>query len=77
MELPITPQKFHLPILVELDEDGVFIVSCPVFKGRYSYGATTDEALENIKEAIELCLEEDKPSQMNRFVGFREMEFMA
>jgi predicted RNase H-like HicB family nuclease len=77
MELPITPQKFHLPILVELDEDGVFIVSCPVFKGCHSYGATIDEALENIKEAIELCLEEDKPSQMNRFVGFREMEFMA
>ncbi|MEY3442356.1 MAG: hypothetical protein RLZZ519_637 [Bacteroidota bacterium] len=48
-----------------------------MFKGCHSYGATIDEALENIKEVIELCLEEDKPSQLNRFVGFREMEFSA
>ena len=55
MELPNIPQKLALPILVELDEDGVFIVSCPMFKGCHSYGATIDEALDNIKEVIELC----------------------
>ena len=54
MELPNIPQKLALPILVELDEDGVFIVSCPMFKGCHSYGATIDEALDNIKEVIEL-----------------------
>jgi predicted RNase H-like HicB family nuclease len=59
MELPNIPQKLPLPILVELDEDGVFIVSCPMFKGCHSYGATIDEALENIKEVIELCREEN------------------
>ncbi len=55
MELPNIPQKLPLPFLVELDEDGVFIVSCPMFKGCHSYGATIDEALDNIKEVIELC----------------------
>ncbi|HAH23348.1 MAG TPA: HicB family protein [Prolixibacteraceae bacterium] len=66
----------HLPILIEQDEDNVFIVSCPVFKGCHSYGNTIDEALENIKEVIDICLEEekDKVSEINRFVGFREMQ---
>lgn len=64
--------------MVEQDEDDIYIVSCPVFKGSHSYGKTIDQALENIKEVIEICLEEEKekrPTGMNRFVGFREMEF--
>ena len=66
----------HLPILVEQDEDNVYIVSCPVFRSCHSYGKTIDEALENIKEVIDICLEEekDKVSEINRFIGFREMQ---
>ncbi len=66
----------HLPILIEQDEDNFYIVSCPVFKGCHSYGATIDEALSNIKEVIDICIEEEKEKapQINRFVGFREMQ---
>jgi predicted RNase H-like HicB family nuclease len=66
----------HLPILVEQDEDDFYIVSCPVFKGCHSYGATIEEALVNIKEVIDMCIEEEKEkaSEINRFVGFREMQ---
>jgi predicted RNase H-like HicB family nuclease len=66
----------HLPILVEQDEDNVYIVSCPVFKGCHSYGKTIDEALANIKEVIDICMDEEKEkvSEINRFVGFREMQ---
>ena len=68
----------HLPIIVETDEDGVFIVSCPVFKGCHSYGKTIDEAIENIKEVIEMCLEdEDQSENLNRFIGFRELQISA
>jgi len=65
----------HLPILVEQDEDDFYIVSCPVFKGCHSYGSTIDEALNNIKEVIDICIEEEKEnaSEINRFIGFREM----
>jgi predicted RNase H-like HicB family nuclease len=52
--------KVHLPILIETDEDGIYIVSCPSFKGCHSYGKTIEEALKNIKEAIELCIEDFK-----------------
>ena len=67
-------KNIHLPIVIEIDEDGFYIVSCPSFKGCHTYGKTVDEALENIREVIDLCLTEQKPDQANKFVGFREME---
>ncbi len=67
-------QKVHFPILIEQDENGVYIVSCPTFKGCHSYGKTVDEAMKNIYEVIEMCLEEEKPDASNHFVGFREIE---
>ena len=67
-------EKLHLPIIIEMDEDGYYIVSCPLFKGCHSYGKTIDEALQNIKEVIEMCLEETKLEELNKFIGFRELE---
>jgi len=66
----------HLPIVIEQDEDNIYIVSCPVFKGCHSYGATIEEALENIREVIDMCMEEEKEKtgQTNRFIGFREIQ---
>lgn len=43
-------------VILEPDEDG-FHVFCPALKGCHSWGATREEALENIAEAIELWLE--------------------
>jgi predicted RNase H-like HicB family nuclease len=68
----------NLPIVVEQDEDGFYIVSCPIYKGCHSYGKTIDEALDNIHEVIEMCIDEDNQKQgitTNRFIGFREMQF--
>jgi predicted RNase H-like HicB family nuclease len=67
-------EKLHLPILIETDEDGLYIVSCPLFKGCHSWGETIDEAMKNISEVIEMCLEETKIENLNTFVGFRELE---
>jgi predicted RNase H-like HicB family nuclease len=44
-------------VTVETDEDGVWIVECPVIPGCVSQGKTKEDALENIKDAIDLCLE--------------------
>jgi predicted RNase H-like HicB family nuclease len=43
-------------VIVEKDEHG-FYVSCPELKGCQSQGATLEEAIANIKEAIERYLE--------------------
>ena len=49
-----------MPLFVEKDEDGFYVVECPVFEGCYSQGNTLDEALKNIREVISLILEEKK-----------------
>ena len=70
-------KKIHLPIIVEMDEDKYYIVSCPLFKGCHSYGENIDEALENIKEVIDMCLEETNVEELNKFVGMRELEVIS
>lgn len=44
-------------VVLEIDEDGVWIAECPAIPGCVSQGETKDEAITNIKEAIALCLE--------------------
>ena len=50
-------RKYKFRIFIEQDEDGVYIAECPALKGCYSQGATIEEALENIKDAIRLHIE--------------------
>ena len=45
------------PTVIYQDEDGMWIVECPAIPGCVSQGQTRDEAMENIKEAVALCLE--------------------
>jgi predicted RNase H-like HicB family nuclease len=42
-----------------LPEDGYYVGEVPQSKGCYSQGETIDELMANIKEVIELCLEEE------------------
>ena len=64
----------HFPIIIEQDEDGVYIVECPLFQGCRSYGETIDEAIENIKEAITVCMEEEQEDISTTFIGVRDLE---
>jgi predicted RNase H-like HicB family nuclease len=40
-------------VLIETDEDGMFVAECPALPGCISEGNTREEAIANIKEAIE------------------------
>lgn len=51
-------KTYDFKVILEPDESGGYVVSCPSLPGCYSQGETIDEALENIKEAIALCLED-------------------
>ena len=46
-----------LPVVLLPGEDGWLVAECPVLPGCISQGRTREEALANIREAIELCLE--------------------
>lgn len=62
----------RFPIFVEKDESGFYVVECPVFNGCFTQGKTIDEALKNIREVIELCLEEKENQQMIKTYNPRE-----
>ena len=64
-------KKYTLPVVIEKDEDGYFAM-CPALEGCYSHGDTYEEALENIKDAIRLVLQdmeeyEELVSDINSF----------
>ena len=44
-------------VTIETDEDGLFVASCPGLPGCHTQGADFEEALENIKDAIEIYVE--------------------
>ena len=44
-------------VLIEQDEDGVFVAEVPSLPGCLSQGQTRADALKNIQEAIEVYLE--------------------
>jgi predicted RNase H-like HicB family nuclease len=50
---------YDFKVLLDPDEEvGGYVVTCPALPGCYTQGDTIDEAIENIKEAILLCLED-------------------
>ena len=67
---------FEFKVFLERDEDyGGYVVRCPSLQGCYSQGKTVEEALANISEAIELCMEdlesrgEPVPNPGNTLIG--------
>ncbi|MGC1619042.1 MAG: type II toxin-antitoxin system HicB family antitoxin [Candidatus Acidiferrum sp.] len=50
-------KNITLPVVIEGDADGYF-VSCPALQGCYSQGDTYEEAIENIKDAVRLHIED-------------------
>ena len=59
---PVTRKRRdrQVPVFVEKDEDGFYVVECPLFEGCYSQGKTLDEALRNIREVIRLVAEDKR-----------------
>ena len=64
-------------VTIDRDEDGVWVVECPSIPGCVSQGKTKDEALENIKEAIALCLEVRAEKGLPLTIETRQVEVAA
>ena len=63
----------QLPLIVEKDEDGIYVVECPLFEGCYAQGETIDEALKNIREVIAMITEEEEARRILRTYHPREL----
>ena len=68
-------KKVRLPVLVEKDEDGFFVVECPLLQGCYTQGKTLDEALKNIHEVIEMCVQEQKEEIVEQLDAIQEFSY--
>jgi len=70
--------KMKFTVLIEQDEDGVYIGSVPDIKGCHSYGDTLDELMKNMKEAImaniEVIKSESKELPKVQFSGVQQVE---
>jgi len=53
-----------LPLFIEKDEDGFYVAECPILEGCYTQGKTIDEVLKNIREVIEMILEEKEAQKI-------------
>ena len=63
-----------ITVTIDRDEDGVWVAECPSIPGCVSQGDTKDEALANIREAIELCLEVRAENGMPLTVETQQVE---
>ena len=59
------------------DESGAWFAEVPAIPGCGSEGATRDEALENVKDAIDLCLSVRKDLNLPKVVETVSIEVAA
>jgi predicted RNase H-like HicB family nuclease len=68
----------NFTVLIEQDENGIYIAKVPDIIGCYTQGKTVEQAMERIKEAIQVCLEADDEEIIPlKFIGVQQLEVMA
>ena len=68
-------QVMDFNVIIEQDEERIYVARVPEIYGCYTQGKTLQEVLERIKEAIEVCLEADKEDvNPMRFVGIQRVQ---
>ena len=63
-----------LVVTLERDETGMLVAECPAIPGCISQGKSEEEALANVREAIQACLEARAEAGMPLTVATREVE---
>ncbi len=66
-------KKQIFTVLIEKDENGTYVAEVPDLKGCYTQGGSVEEVMRNIKEVIEMCLEEQNVTP-NEFIGIQKIE---
>lgn len=61
--------RVYTAIIEKCKETGLYIGSVPGFPGAHSQGETLDELNANLKEVIEMLLEDGEPDIEGEFIG--------
>lgn len=64
-------QEFY--VVIERDEDGYYIGEVPQLRACYSQGKTLDELMENIREVVQICLEDSENQDFQEFIGIHKV----
>lgn len=65
-------------VVIERDEDGLFVASVPALPGCHTQGATVEEVLTRIKEAIALHLDDTRDDVPNlELIGVQRVSIAA
>ena len=68
----VTQEKTYT-VIIEQDEDGIYIAKVPSIPGCYTQGKTVAEATDRIREAIRACSNEEDAKPL-RFVGIQQIQ---
>jgi predicted RNase H-like HicB family nuclease len=61
-------------VVIERDEEGYYVASVPELRGCHTQARSLDSLMERIREAIDLCLEEQgRPPSTTEFVGVQRV----
>jgi predicted RNase H-like HicB family nuclease len=65
-------------VIIERDEEGLYVGSVPQIPGCHTQGRSLDELMERMSEAVELCLEvEGAPTKSLEFIGIQRITVAA
>ena len=69
-------QSLNYTVLIEQDEDGIYIAKVSDIPGCYTQGKNVEQAIERVKEAIQVCLEAEELEDIMplKFVGIQQVE---
>lgn len=79
-------KDLQFKVLIEQDENGIYVASVPELPGCYTQGKTLEQARSRIREAIELVLEEEPqlkkekikfPKSSSQFFGIEEVTIQS
>ncbi|MBN2570957.1 MAG: type II toxin-antitoxin system HicB family antitoxin [Ignavibacteriales bacterium] len=65
--------KTDFNVIIEKDEEGFYIASVPALSGCHTQAKSLDILMERIKEAIELCIEDEEFIYPYDFVGVQKI----
>ena len=72
--------EFTFPVVIEHDEDGYF-AHCPSLQGCHAQGATYEAALANLKDAVQLHIEDrielGEPIPVRGSISFTTLQVSA
>jgi len=69
-------EKHRFTVLIEKDEDGIFVASVPALPGCYTQASNLDDLEVRITEVIKLCLADKSADNFkpDTFVGVHQIE---